>query len=275
MNLQGDLSWTQDRVVEQLVYRDLRRRSNAGIVARAKDPHAELQQEAQLAFNKLCNYASAILMEELDQGSDVVDAIDMVFADESYEQLWEHVTHLQAQIPKRNEHRLETLEDRFPWAANRVISPPRKRIVEKCLRTINAVSAAHHHLNAAGVKHQTSTPREEQRAHPIWFLSDPVLPPDLRRGMLAFHRGSVALIATYPITKNGVPADRFKRIIDLLEFATASLGVYLGVLANMPQAGITIVPADGSRLESSNVDVFVPFREALRRAGESDVDDPA
>lgn len=271
-------SWgtVSDRVVESFILHASRGRRAT------REPENPTEALAQDVFNSLCDRASDLVMPEVNAGEDITAAIDAVFDDDTWAGGMRKLTVLETAIhdsrPDRAEElaREETLRDRFPWASNRGLSPNTKRVAVRCLRAFNAVSLAHYYLTKAKVGIPASTSIQEQLQDHLWFLSDAVVPTSIRRALLAHRQAAVALMSTYPSTASSPPRrENFRSVVRLLEFATSKLTGYLRVLANYPEARVALVKADGSILSANSLDVFAPFREALRRAGEGDVSDPA
>jgi hypothetical protein len=82
--------------------------------------------------------------------------------------------------------------------------------------------------------------------------------------MLYHRRAAVAVVSTYPYTRPIIRQDTFKDVLRLLEFAKDGLEKYLRVLANVPEAGISIVQPDDVDLSPIKDDLIEPFRIALK-----------
>lgn len=264
-----DLSgWASDRTLESLIY-------NATSPFEAPTTGhftTEPLSVQQVAFNGVCDHTAALILADLEADILPLDAVDAVFDDDEWIRRMAELTRLEKEQPKAP-LRAEKLRDRFPWATQVPISPPAKSEALKCLEAINAVYFAHEHLLSAGITHPASTSGEEQSANHLWFLADSAVSRSMRRGLLAHRRGTIALVATYPWTAPRF--QHFKHVREMLRLTTSCYREYLGVLANYPEAQVTLVPPDGTMEPPRALDPLTPFREALRRDGGVGVVDPA
>ena len=201
-------------------------------------------------------------MEHLRAGAAVEDAVDCVLDDDVWRERlkehvhWTEVAPIDPPIP-------ETLQTRFPWATGNVVSPPTRRLATRCVELLSATFIAHEHLRHSDYVWPCSRDADEDR-EPLWFLSDPVMPAALRTGMLHHRRAAVAIVSTYPYTRPTVRSDTFKDVVRLIEFAKDGLETYLRALANIPEAGVSIVAPDGLDVLPNEDDTIEPFRIALK-----------
>lgn len=241
---------------------------NATAGAGARD-----EEVAHNEFKRLCNRASEIVFELLHDGTEIVHAIDAVFDDEDWSSTMRGLLKFYTRLP-RPPLIDERIEERFPWTTNPHISPQSKRVAARCVQSLNAIFRAHDALNRNRVSIPASLSEEATGDH-LWFLFDPEVPEPLRRVLLAHRRGSVALIATYPVTHPApAPVARhFGFALKLLGFAADAFNEYLAVLANFEGAEIprTIAAPDGD-LRVGEVDGLASYRDALRAAGEDEID---
>lgn len=222
----------------------------------------------QVAFNAMCDRAAALVFPDMCNGAAAQDAVDAVFDDEVWSRQMTELQRLSDGV--KTPHRPETLSRRFPWTQRLGLSPPTLKVAQDCLKALTWVYLAHDNMARAEFRLSASTPKEIQENDHLWFLTDPVVPLALGRGLLAFRRGSVALAATYPATATGPNVDTFRHVLTLLRLTTSSFREYLGVLANIPEAAVTAVSPDVSDLTTSSPSVLEVFREALRDGGGAD-----
>lgn len=243
-----------------------------GKVARLKAAAAEPQPQTDVqtrdpirqrleAYRKWVNCGGEIVMGHLRAGVAIEEAIDCVFDDDNWRALFEEHVHW-ATVAPIDPPIPETLRERFPWAMGNVVSPPTRRLATRCVELLSATFIAHEHLQHAEYVWPRSTDYNED--DPLWFLSDPVIPAALRTAMLHHRRAVVAVVSTYPYTRPIVRQDTFKEVVRLIEFAKDGLEKYLQVLANVPEAGISIVAPDESDVLPSKDDLIEPFRVALK-----------
>lgn len=214
------------------------------------------------AYRRWVDCGGSIVMEQLGVGASIEDAVDCVFDDDVWrERLKEYIHWTEVAPPEAKTS--ETLSTRFPWATGNVVSPPRRRLATRCVELLSATFIAHEHLQHSDYKWPCS-PSDGEDREPLWFLSDPVMPASLRTGLLHHRRAVVAVVSTYPYTRPTVRSDTFKDVIRLVEFAKDCLEAYLRVLANIPEAGVSIVAPDGADIAPVAVDLIEPFRIALK-----------
>jgi hypothetical protein len=272
-------TWKSDRVVESFIY-SRQRPSAQRLTTRPAEAGAtwaqdDNQQRAQSLFNRVCERAAVLIFPSLAAGLPIDDVVDAVFDDDDWNESMRDLTKLEEELraARTRDDEPETVEGRFPWALNRDMSPKTKALARRCVRLMNATFDAHKNLIASGQVVNSTKSREEQLEDHLWFLSDSAFPRDLRRALLAQRRGAVAMLATYPVTAGPAPArEHFRSVLQLLEHTAKCYEEYLSVIANYPVARVTIVPPDGSDLTVPAEDPVAPFREAMRRAGESVVD---
>jgi len=216
------------------------------------------------AYRRWVDCSGEIIMGQLLAGADIEDAVDCVFDDDDWRRHLQEYFHWTEVAPPESQAP-ETLKTRFPWAAGRVVSPPNRQLATRCVELLNATFIAHEHLFDA--QYQWPCSRElgnDDALDPLWFLSDPAIPAALRTGLLNHRRGAVAVVSTYPYTRPAVRPDTFGDVIRLVKFAKDSLEKYLRVLANIPEAGVSIVGPDQQSVSSLEEDIVEPFRVALR-----------
>jgi hypothetical protein len=213
------------------------------------------------AFRRWVSCGGEIVMGHLRSGVEPEEAIDCVFDSDDWRSLFDEYVHWAAVAPAELPMP-ETVQARFPWAMGNVASPPTRKLATRCVELLSATFIAHEHLQHAGYTLPHSTGSDD--SDPLWFLSDPVVPAALRTAMLHHRRAAVAVVSTYPYTRPTVRQDKFKDVVRLIEFAKDSLEKYLRTLANIPEAGVTIVEPDEGVILRNEDDLIEPFRVALK-----------
>jgi hypothetical protein len=213
------------------------------------------------AYRKWVDCGGEIIMAHLRAGTEVEEAIDCVFDDDVWRSLFEKYVYW-AMVAPLDPPLSETLQTRFPWATGHTVSPPNRRLATRCVELLSATFIAHEHLQHAEYVWPCSP--NSDNSDPLRFLSDPVMPSALRTALLHHRRAAVAVVSTYPYTRPIVRTDTFKDVVRLVKFASHGLEAYLRVLANIPEAGISIVTPEEIDVSAGKDDLIEPFRIALK-----------
>ena len=225
----------------------------------------DLEQHRNNACRAWVDTGADIVLTELVQGTPIDQAIDSVFDDIKWLEYLARYEEAFKKAPTKKP--LHTTRDYFPWVYTHYLaSPPTRLLADRVAKLIAASALADQNLAA----NKWSVPISKQpdvRNDHLWFMSDYAIPPALQNAMLHHRRSVVAVVSTYPITSPIPTVAAFPYVMKLMTYARECLELYLGVIANVPEAEITIVPPDGSNVAKVANDIFEPFRKALITGG--------
>jgi hypothetical protein len=221
---------------------------------------SDLEKARNDAFRAWVDTGADMVFKELRSETPIDRAIDAVFDDVEWLACLQRYEEALKKAPIKKA--LHTTRDYFPWVYTHNLASPRtKQLAERVAKLIAATVTADRNLVERHWRAPTS--KQPDPTDHLWFMSDYAIPPALQDALLYHRRSAIAVVSTYPITTPVPTVEAFPYIMQLLSYARDSLELYLGVLANVPEADIKIVPADGSDVARVETDLFEPFRKAL------------
>jgi hypothetical protein len=209
----------------------------------SRTQHAAQVDHWGLAQERIRNVSASLFIQAFADGLSPSEAADVVLQNADYISARENYIHwCNKESPGPRQTNLSAKQC-FPEKLWRV-SLATGRLLEKAMRLQCEVNGICEFLDSMPNPPTipTSVSPERRQSEPLWFLSDPMLPDPVVRGMLASHR-AYAMMATLDGLVN-----RPKWNLALIA-AAAKLLVdedkrYLGLLASVPETAVpeTLVP---------------------------------